>query len=94
MLNIVLINAILSRLGNSLENEDLDDVRIDNRPFGSPVNLEFGKKGNLDYRKIIETIGKFLPDVTLSIEMLNFKDKSNIKNVENSIKLISKNFIN
>jgi len=83
----------------TINNENLDDVMIKCHDLISYVhlsepNLILLGNSNLDYRKIIETIGKFLPDVTLSIEMLNFKDKSNIKNVENSIKLISKNFIN
>ena len=83
----------------TINNENLDDVMTKCHDLISYVHLSEPNlitlgNTNLDYKKIIDTIRNFIPDVTLSIEMLNSKDKSNIKNVENSVKLISKIFYN
>jgi D-psicose/D-tagatose/L-ribulose 3-epimerase len=81
----------------TINDENLDDVMIKCQDLISYAHLSERNlvtlgKSNLDYRRIIDTISKYIPDITLSIEMLNFKDKSNIKNVENSINLIKKSF--
>ena len=81
----------------TINNENLDEIMVKCHDLIFHVHLSERNliplgNSNLDYRKIIDTIGKFKPDITLSIEMLNFKDKSNLDNVENTINLIKKNF--
>ncbi|MDB2546051.1 sugar phosphate isomerase/epimerase [Candidatus Pelagibacter bacterium] len=81
----------------TINNENLDEIMVKCHDLIFHVHLSERNliplgNSNLDYRKIIDTIGKFKPDITLSIEMLNFKDKSNLENVENTINLIKKNF--
>ena len=55
-------------------------------PYLKPINIKTN-----DYENIINLIYEFCPNITCSIEMINFKKKSNLNKIENAIKVFQKN---
>ena len=79
----------------NINKENIENVISDCRELISYVHLSEPNllplyKSNYDYKKTINLLKQYLPNVSYSIEMLGNKNISNIQNVEKSINFIKK----